>query len=47
MYRISSMYNHTRRIIVLLLSAYAVEFVILVVVNIFAIRLGTCKRPPI
>lgn len=40
MYRISSMYSHSRKIIVLLLSAFAIEFIVLVASNLSSIRSG-------
>lgn len=43
MYRISSMYNHTRKIIVLLLSVFAIEFMGLVTVNLYYLRFWTRK----
>ncbi|KIM36652.1 hypothetical protein M413DRAFT_13817 [Hebeloma cylindrosporum] len=46
MYRISSMYNHVRKIIVLLLSAYAIEFVAVVVAIHLSIRFGTDIHAP-
>ena len=47
MYRISSMYNHARKIIVLLLSVFFIEFVALVTVNLYSLRSGTRKTAPI
>lgn len=46
MYRISSMYNHARKIIVLLLSAFAIEFVDITVASLYLVRSGSCKTPP-
>ena len=43
MYRISSMYNHSRKIIALLIVVFLLEFVVLVTVNLYALRFGTRK----
>ena len=43
MYQISSMSSHIREIIVLLLSTFAIEFVVLIESNIFSIRLRKGK----
>ncbi|KIM36653.1 hypothetical protein M413DRAFT_448997 [Hebeloma cylindrosporum] len=46
MYRISSMYNHARKIIVLLLSAYVIEVVAIIVVSLCSSHFGTIVVPP-
>jgi hypothetical protein len=40
------MYTHTRKIIMLLLFAFAIEFVVLLASNLSSIRLGKRKPPP-
>jgi len=46
MYRISSMYNHSRKIIALLIAVFSLEFVVLVTVNLYVLRFGTRKPTP-
>jgi len=46
-YRISSMYSHTRKTIMRLLSAFAIQFLVLTASKFASIRLGKRKPPPI
>ncbi|KAF8970373.1 hypothetical protein BDZ97DRAFT_1791052, partial [Flammula alnicola] len=46
MYRVSSMYNHSRKIIILLVVAFVVEMAIAIMVNILTMFYGTPYKDP-